>query len=62
MTSTLPSRSVVAACRYRAVVMLAAGDHVLLAGSYSSALVVAANGPVPPPATRTFPFASNVAV
>src|SRR5947209_3637825 len=42
--------------------MLPAGDQLLLAGSYSSALARGTNPPPWPPATSTFPSGSSVAV
>jgi hypothetical protein len=46
----------------RAVLMLPVAVHVPLAGSYSSALLKEVKTLACPPATNTWPEASNVAV
>src|SRR5205807_523710 len=66
-TRTLPLDSSVAVCSARAVSRLPVPVHVPVAGSYSSALLRAkqlcGGGPqLKPPATRTLPFGSKVAV
>src|SRR6266516_555258 len=55
-TRTLPLGRRMAAGSLRSWPMLAAGDQPFVAGSYSSAVASF------PPATRTLPFASSVAV
>src|SRR5919202_3273900 len=63
-TRTLPLASSVALAPRRAVIMLPVAVHVPVLGSYSSALErvqVGSQGPKPP-ATKTFPLGSSVAV
>src|SRR5258707_12849524 len=64
-TRTLPEPSSAAVCHQRATSMLPVAVHapapLLPAGSYSSALLTESL-PSHPPATRTFPESSSVAV
>ena len=60
-TSTCPFGSNAAVCPERGVVMLPVAVHIIVAGSYSSALAITPWPPMPP-ATSTCPFGSNVAV
>ena len=58
---TLPSPSNVDVWFWRTLLMSGAADHVLLTGSYTSALAEFYDPPEYPAETKTLPPASNVA-